>query len=358
MRTTGTDWLMARMVPFRFEILPSWLRYWIDGIAYRVLNGHPEIETLRRPAPDENGVERWRPLGIHDQFRFRVKPGVKEVRFGDPGWRLGYTKDAVNSYFVFRQLKKEGVLPAALRFQVSLPLTYSAVTLFFVDPEDHPRIVPGFTAALRAEVAKMIELIPPEDLAIQWDLAVENRYIEGTLAREGAGAARGRAPDGAGAGDLALHSGAVGARRSFLFRHARRLAFAPAARPHGFGHSTQCRGCRLRPMRRFPSSADTRLRRGRVFRTAAGSQGGRRQGLSWGDPPHARRRRRPKPPIASRTQISAQFGIAAPCGCGRVPERPGRFLTERGSGVPTDYLEIIRRDHLNAVGLLREIMKD
>jgi len=53
-------------------------RYWIDGIAYRVLNGHPEIETLRRPAPDENGVERWRPLGIHDQFRFRVKPGVKE----------------------------------------------------------------------------------------------------------------------------------------------------------------------------------------------------------------------------------------------------------------------------------------
>lgn len=91
-------------------------RYWIDGIAYRVLNGHPEIETLRRPAPDENGVERWRPQGIHDQFRFRVKPGVREVRFGDAGWRLGYTKDAVNSYFVFRQLKKEGVLPAALRF--------------------------------------------------------------------------------------------------------------------------------------------------------------------------------------------------------------------------------------------------
>jgi hypothetical protein len=55
-------------------------RYWIDGIAYRVLNGHPEIETLRRPAPDENGVERWRPQGIHDQFRFRVKPGVTEFQ--------------------------------------------------------------------------------------------------------------------------------------------------------------------------------------------------------------------------------------------------------------------------------------
>jgi hypothetical protein len=80
-------------------------RYWIDGIAYRVYNGHPEIETLRRPAPDANGVESWRPLGVHDQFQFRVKPGVTQVRFGDPGWRLGYTKDAVGSHFVFRQLQ-------------------------------------------------------------------------------------------------------------------------------------------------------------------------------------------------------------------------------------------------------------
>ena len=165
-------------------------RYWIDGIAYRVLNGHPEIETLQRPAPDENGVERWRPQGMHDQFRFRVKAGVEEVRFGDPGWRLGYTRDAVNSYFVFRQLKKEGVIPAGVRFQVCMPLTYSAVTSFFPDPADHQRIVPGFTAALRAETAKMAEMIPPDDLAIQWDLAVENRYLEATLEREGVTAAR------------------------------------------------------------------------------------------------------------------------------------------------------------------------
>ncbi|HZU90822.1 MAG TPA: hypothetical protein VE993_16350, partial [Stellaceae bacterium] len=164
-------------------------RYWIDGIAYRVLNGHPELETLRRPAPDENGVECWRPRGIHDQFQFRVKPGVERVRFGDPGWRLGYTSAAVNSHFVLRQLKKEGVVPARLRLQVCLPLTYSAATSFFPDPADHPRIVPGMTAALRAEVLKMIELIAPEDLAIQWDLAVENRYVEAALAQQGRAAA-------------------------------------------------------------------------------------------------------------------------------------------------------------------------
>jgi hypothetical protein len=43
---------------------------------------------------------------MHDRFQFRVKPGVTQVRFGDPGWRLGYTKDAVGSHFVFRQLQK------------------------------------------------------------------------------------------------------------------------------------------------------------------------------------------------------------------------------------------------------------
>ena len=32
-------------------------RYWIDGIAYRVFNGHPEIETIKYPAPRERRRE-------------------------------------------------------------------------------------------------------------------------------------------------------------------------------------------------------------------------------------------------------------------------------------------------------------
>ena len=36
-----------------------------------------------------------------------------------------------------------------------------------------------------------------------------------------------------------------------------------------------------------------------------------------------------------------QFGLAAPCGFGRAPERPGRLLTEEGSAAPPDYLRII-----------------
>jgi hypothetical protein len=54
-------------------------RYWIDGIAYRVLNGHPEIETLRRPAPDEN-PRAWRRRSIARPSRRRW------AKAGSPGF--------------------------------------------------------------------------------------------------------------------------------------------------------------------------------------------------------------------------------------------------------------------------------
>jgi hypothetical protein len=150
---------------------------WIDMLAYRVYNGHPDLETLARPAPN-NGVERWRAGDLTDEWQFRIRPGVNAVRFGEPGWRLGYARDAVNSYFVFRTLKKEGVLPEALRFQVCLPVSISAIMPYFHDPADWEKIIPGFESALRAEIAKIVERIPARDLAIQWDAAVEIQDIE------------------------------------------------------------------------------------------------------------------------------------------------------------------------------------
>jgi hypothetical protein len=112
------------------------------------------------------------------------------VRFGEPGWRLGYTKDAVNSYFVFRTLRDRGVIPRHLRFQVSLPLVNSVVSsLTFPRPGDIERVRPGYAAALKAEIAKMLEKIPHDDLAIQWDCSWEITDMYGGLpglAREGA----------------------------------------------------------------------------------------------------------------------------------------------------------------------------
>jgi hypothetical protein len=79
-----------------------------------------------------------------DIYAFKVKQGVEVVRFGEPGWRLGFTRDAINSYFVFKTLKKEGVIPPHVRFQVSLPLVNSVITtLTFPIPGDLQRVRPA-----------------------------------------------------------------------------------------------------------------------------------------------------------------------------------------------------------------------
>ena len=156
-------------------------RHWISKIHYQVLSGHPELETVRRPQP-ENGVERLFPRNAADSWTFKVKDGVARVRFGDPGWRLGYARDAVNSYFVFKTLREKGVLAKHLRFQVSLPSVNSALPpRIFPDQGDIARIRPGYTEALAAEIGTIVQKIPHDDLAIQWDCSTEVQDAYGAI---------------------------------------------------------------------------------------------------------------------------------------------------------------------------------
>ena len=148
-------------------------RWWVIRIAYQVFNGHPELETLRRPKPDD-GVERLVPRDRSDSWQFKVKDGVDAVRFGHPGLRLGFASDAINSYFIFRKLKEEGVIPKSVRFQIALPLVNSVVTIgTFPVAGDLEKVRPGYEAALAAEIARIVEELPQDDIALQWDCSWE-----------------------------------------------------------------------------------------------------------------------------------------------------------------------------------------
>jgi hypothetical protein len=164
-------------------------KHWISRVHYQVLAAHPELEIVRRPKPDD-GVERQAPRDASDSWLFRVRDGVAQVRFGDPGWRLGYARDAINSYFVFNTLREKGRLPAHLRFQVSMPSVNSVLPpRIFPNVADLDKIKPGYETALAAEVAKIVEKIPHKDLAIQWDCASEVGDAYGNIPqfpREGA----------------------------------------------------------------------------------------------------------------------------------------------------------------------------
>jgi hypothetical protein len=156
-------------------------KHWISRVHYQVLAGHTELDSVRWPQP-ENGVERLNPRNAGDSWQFKVKDGVERVRFGDPGWRLGYARDALNSYFVFKTLRAQGTLAKHLRFQVSLPSVNSALPpRIFVDPTDLAKIRPGYSDALAAEIGTIVEKVPADDLAIQWDCATEVQDAYGAV---------------------------------------------------------------------------------------------------------------------------------------------------------------------------------
>ena len=333
-------------------------RYWVDGIAYRVLNGHPEIETIRRPAPTGDGVEEWRPRGGHDTFQFRVRPGVRRVRFGDPGWRLGYTRDAIGSYFVFRQLKKDGVVPEHLRFQVCLPLTYSAIGSYFPEAEELEKVVPGMTSALAAEVSEILRHIPARELAIQWDLAIENRFVEGHLARGDIGAAKTEVrrlalpaaevcaaiPDEVHVGYHSCFGTLNGwptrqpkdMRGTVLLLNAMTEATARSVEFLHFPTAGSVDEGYFSPLRDL-EAGDARIYVGAIHHLHG--SGGMRAQFE-----------------VIRSMVPA-FGLAAPCGFGRTPERPGRLLTDEGESPPPDIIGTIIADHRAAAGLHRDFLQ-
>ena len=124
------------------------------------------------------GAERI-PLRMLDARPLRVADGVDPASLRLPP--LGYAAAAEESYAIFRRLREEGAIPPATRFQVSLPTPLAVVGAFF-PPEQRAAIEPVYRAAMYRELDGILAAIPHEDLAIQWDNAVEFGMIEGVSA--------------------------------------------------------------------------------------------------------------------------------------------------------------------------------
>ncbi len=150
---------------------------WHNYLARFVYNGHPDIETTNRPAPT-NGYPEWKPRNhTDDMWHFKLKPGVSEIKFDE----LGYAKHAITSYEILNLMKELGKAPAGLKLQVNIPLTQSAISVFFHDENDHPIVGAGYEDAAVNEIRKMLEVIPASDVVILWDVCVEILHMEGLL---------------------------------------------------------------------------------------------------------------------------------------------------------------------------------
>lgn len=132
---------------------------------YPVLSSRSQFEV----APPAPGFYRALP-------RLRLRPGEDgaDLRLGS----LGYAEAALGSYATFAALKRDGVVPRGCRFQVSLPTPLAPVSAF-VALADQEAVERAYEAAMTVELEQILDRVPHEQLALQWDTNFEFGMLDG-----------------------------------------------------------------------------------------------------------------------------------------------------------------------------------
>jgi hypothetical protein len=85
---------------------------------------------------------------------------------------------AIESWRLFDRLQQESVIPAGVKFRISLP-TPIAPTYSNIMPNDRPALIPMLTAHMLGEVAAIARALPHDRIAQQWDVCQEVIAWEG-----------------------------------------------------------------------------------------------------------------------------------------------------------------------------------
>lgn len=148
---------------------------WVPYDRDTLVRCHPDVVTVaesRRQAGER--------VHAHNTPLLRLRDDVTEMRF--ESWPR--IDDAIESYGVFCDLRHQGVIPPGLRFQVCLPFPASVVGASFKVAFGHDYAIagPAFEDLVVREVARLLEHVPAEDLAVQWDVCTEVLDLEGVVA--------------------------------------------------------------------------------------------------------------------------------------------------------------------------------
>jgi hypothetical protein len=150
---------------------------WIN-FQYGVMAEVPQLEFAGEPVDPKALAQEGSGAGADYVMPtpFRLKPGTdsESLTFGP----LGYAQNAIESYSAFAQLKSASKIAPDVRFQVCLPTPLAPVALFVV-PDDLGAVLPAYAKALIGELGQILQQIPHDQLAVQWDVAAEFGLWEG-----------------------------------------------------------------------------------------------------------------------------------------------------------------------------------
>jgi hypothetical protein len=159
---------LVRLPDGETGIRKTWIRF-----LQAVLAENPAIEVASDVAPFR--FVQWDGRLIREIPRLRLKPGAVP---DSATFETGYADMAIASWGVFARLQREGVIPAGVKFQVSLPTPIAPVYNNML-PADRPALLPALTRHLLGEVAKIAAAVPHDRLALQWDVCQEVLAWEG-----------------------------------------------------------------------------------------------------------------------------------------------------------------------------------
>ena len=138
----------------------------------KMLSEHPAMEVNPAcpplPVKQADGT-------VHRHIRLlRLKPDV------DPdavAFDTGYDRAAAASYRVFRALRDAHVIAADMRLQIALP-TPMATGLMYISPDGRDRYLRAYERSLLRALRNILNVIPPQDLSIQFDVCQEVLLFE------------------------------------------------------------------------------------------------------------------------------------------------------------------------------------
>ena len=124
------------------------------------------------------------PDGDYEELpRLRLADGVDPATVTWPD--LGYADAYLESYPVFTRLREEGVIAGGARFQVEYPTPLASISGYIV-PEEQQLLLGSYERAMFADLDRLLAVIPGDDVAVQWDVAVEFGILEEAFAPGGA----------------------------------------------------------------------------------------------------------------------------------------------------------------------------
>ena len=145
--------------------------YWIS-FQTRKFEQMPEFETVASGRAYE--TDRDAP----DMPRLRL---VEDASADTIDWPdLGYAEEYTKSFATFDARQQQGTIPAGVRLQLQYPTPLASMA-GTIAPEDLPAVAPAYEQALFADLDTLLDRLPHDRIAVQWDIAVEMGALEGAM---------------------------------------------------------------------------------------------------------------------------------------------------------------------------------